>query len=139
MDELRLKRYQDKINYVISSFKLLPTEPKNELEKRGIFYTLQTVIESVVDLVAMAIKDSGIPVSDDENNILELVKIRKLKPELGEDLKKANGMRNFLVHRYNNVDEEIILNSVKKIKKLLLEWIQIIEDIKVDHTNNSGN
>ncbi len=108
---------------MLSSFKLLPNEPKNELEKRGIFYTLQTVIESVVDLVAMTVKDLGIPVNDDESNILELVKIRKIKPELGEELKKANGMRNFLDRRYNNIEEEIILNSVKKIKKLLLGWI----------------
>lgn len=139
MDELRLKRYQDKINYVLGSFKLLPAEPKNELEKRGIFYTLQTVIESVVDLVAMALKDLGIPVNDDESNILELVKIRKIKPELGEDLKKANGMRNFIVHRYNSFEEEIIFDSVKKVKKLLLEWIEIIEEIKNGLANNSGN
>ncbi len=139
MDELRLKRYQDKINYVLSSFKLLSTEPKNELEKRGIFYTLQTAIESVVDLVAMTIKDLGIPVNDDESNILELVKKKKIKPELGEELKKANGMRNFIVHRYNSFEEELILNSVKKIKKLLLDWIQILEAIKVERTNNSGN
>ena len=38
MDELRKKRYRDKINYVIDCLKVFPIEPKNELEKMGIFY-----------------------------------------------------------------------------------------------------
>ena len=37
MDALRKKRYKDKINYILDSFKLIDNMPKNELEKRGIF------------------------------------------------------------------------------------------------------
>lgn len=129
MDELRIKRYRDKINHVIDYINDLPIEPKNELEKRGIFYSLQTSIEAVVDLVAMTTKDLGIPVKDDNSNISEIVKMRKLKLELGEKLKKANGMRNIIVHRYNNFEEQIILNSVEEIKKLLPKWLKIIEEI----------
>ena len=51
MDDLRLKRYRDKINYVIKSIRYLDDKPENELEKRGIFYSLQTSIESIVDLI----------------------------------------------------------------------------------------
>ncbi|MFX1277874.1 MAG: hypothetical protein ACFFA3_00550 [Promethearchaeota archaeon] len=36
MDELRIKRYRDKINHVIDYKNNLPFEPKNELEKPGI-------------------------------------------------------------------------------------------------------
>lgn len=129
MDELRIKRYRDKINHVIDYINDLPIEPRNELEKRGIFYSLQTSIEAVVDLVAMTTKDLGIPVKDDNSNISEIVKMRKLKLELGEKLKKANGMRNIIVHRYNNFEEQIILNSVEEIKKLLPKWLKIIEEI----------
>ena len=129
MDDLREKRYNDKINYITNSIQLFSTIPKNELEKRGIFYTIQTSIESLIDLIAMIVKDLGIPVNDDEKNISELIKRRKIDPELGEDLKKANGMRNILVHRYNKIEEETIFESEKKIKKLLLEWLKIIEEI----------
>ena len=89
MDNLRKKRYRDKINYIIDSLKLLPVEPKNELEKRGIFYSLQSSIASVVDLIAMAIKDLGVPVGEDESNISEIIKKREINPKLGENLKKA--------------------------------------------------
>lgn len=127
MDELRNKRYKDKINYIIENIQELPIEPKNELEKRGIFYSLQTSIESTIDLIAMLVKDVGIQVKDDTANISEIVKKRNLDFELGEKLKRANGLRNILVHRYNEIDEDIILNSVEEVKKILLNWLDIIE------------
>ena len=129
MDELRIKRYRDKINHIVDYIKDLPIIPKNELEKRGIFYSLQTSIEAIVDLIAMLTKDLGIQVKDDNINISEIIKIRKLKPELGEKLKKANGMRNIIVHRYNDFEEKIILDSVEEIKNLIPKWIEVVEEI----------
>lgn len=128
MDELRDKRYRDKIHHIFDYIQELPIEPKNELEKRGIFYSLQTSIEAMVDLIAMLVKDLGVQVKDDNINISEIIKIKKLNPELGEKLKKANGLRNIIVHRYNEIDEQIILDSVQEVKVLLLDWIEIIED-----------
>jgi uncharacterized protein YutE (UPF0331/DUF86 family) len=128
MDELRNKRYRDKIQHIFDYIQELPIEPKNELEKRGIFYSLQTSIEAMVDLIAMLVKDLGVRVKDDNINISEIIKIKKLNPELGEKLKKANGLRNIIVHRYNEIDEQIILDSVQEVKDLLLDWIEIIED-----------
>ena len=75
----------------------------------------------------MLVKDSGIQVKDDTANISEIVKKRNLDPELGEKLKRANGLRNILIHRYNEIDEDIILNSVEEVKKILLKWLDIIE------------
>ena len=128
MDELRSKRYRDKIQHIFDYIQELPLEPKNELEKRGIFYSLQTSIEAMVDLIAMLVKDLGIQVKDDSINISEIVKVRNLDFELGEKLKKANGLRNIIVHRNNEIDEQIILESVKEVKDLLLRWIEIIEE-----------
>ena len=128
MDELRSKRYRDKIQHIFNYIQELPLEPKNELEKRGIFYSLQTSIEAMVDLIAMLVKDLGIQVKDDSINISEIVKVRNIDFELGEKLKKANGLRNIIVHRYNEIDEQIILESVGEVKTLLLRWIEIIEE-----------
>jgi len=127
MDELRLKRYRDKINYIVDNIDDLPQKPKNKFEKRAIFYSVQTSIESMIDMVAMLIKDLGIPVKSDELNISTIVKERNLNSELGEKLKKANGLRNILVHRYNEVDDQIILDSVDEIKDLLYQWLEIVE------------
>lgn len=129
MDDLRLKRYQDKINYIIDKIKDLSRETKTKLEKDGIFYALQTSIEAMMDIIAMLTKDLGIPVKDDAANISRIIEKEKLEPILGEDLKKANGLRNILVHRYNDLDEEIILNSVEDVKTLLFKWLDIAEGI----------
>ena len=129
MDDIRIKRYHDKIDYIIDNIEDLPIEPKNKFETRGIFYSLQTSIESMMDLVAMATKDLGIPVRDDATNISELIKNRELEPDLGEKLNKANGMRNLIVHRYNSIEEQIILDSVEEIKTLLYRWLDVIEVI----------
>ena len=48
---------------------------------------------------------------------------------MGEKLNRANGLRKILVHRYNGVDDQIILNSVSEIKKLLFQWLDIIEGV----------
>lgn len=128
MDQLRTKRYRDKIQYIFDYIQELPLEPKNELEKRGIFYSLQTSIEAMIDLIAMLVKDLGIQVKDDNINISEIVKVRNLDFELGEKLKKANGLRNIIVHRNNEIDEQLILDSVEEVKDLLLHWIEIIEE-----------
>ena len=76
----------------------------------------------------MLTKDLGIQVKDDNANISEIVEKRKLKSELGVKLKKANGMRNIIVHRYNDFEEQIILNSVEEIKDLLSKWIRVVEE-----------
>jgi len=128
MDDLRSKRYSDKIQHIFDYIQELPLEPKNELEKRGIFYSLQTSIEAMTDLIAMLVKDLGIQVKDDNINISEIVKVRNLDFELGEKLKKANGLRNIIVHRNNEIDEQLILDSVEEVKDLLLHWIEIIEE-----------
>ena len=128
MDKLRLKRYRDKIQHIFEYIQDLPLEPENELEKRGIFYSLQTSIEALVDLIAMLVKDFGIQVKEDNKNISEIVKIRNLNPKLGEKLKKANGLRNIIVHRYNEIDEKLILDSIGEVKDLLLQWIEIVEE-----------
>ena len=132
MDELRNKRYKDKIQHIFDYIQNLPLKPKNELEKRGIFYSLQTSIEAMVDLIAMLVKDLGIQVKDDNDNINEIIKIKKLNPELGKKLSQANGLRNIIVHRYNAVDDQIILDSVQEVKDLLLKWVRIIEEFLND-------
>lgn len=129
MDELRFKRYRDKSNYIIDNIKDLPIDPKNKFEKRGIFYSLQTSIEAIMDLTAMLVKDLGIQVKDDISNISEIVKKKNLEPELIEKLKKVNGLRNILVHHYYDIDEQIILDSIDEVKDLLFQWLDIVEVI----------
>jgi len=138
IDEFRKKRYRDKFNYITDNLKCLTVTPRTELEKKGVLYSVHTIIESVIDLVAMFIKDLGYQVEDDQKNISLLVKKLNLEPELEIELKKANGLRNILVHRYNGVDEEMVLNSVDEVIRITSKWLEIFEKLFAELFNDES-
>lgn len=128
MDEYRIRRYQEKIAYVITNMENLP-KPDNLSKKKAIFYDLHTSIEACMSLLSMITKDLGIGVKDDRSNIHRIIEKRNLDSELEEKLNKANGLRNIIVHRYNTFDELIVLKSIPEVKEILFKWINIIEEI----------
>lgn len=127
MDNLRKLRYREKIELIKERIELFDTDPQNKIEKWGLYYAIQTSIESVFDLIAMIIKDMGIVVKDDEDNIEKIIVEKNLDKELGKQLKDAKGLRNIIVHQYNGIKEDLILDSLPKLKKLIKRWLTIIE------------
>jgi uncharacterized protein YutE (UPF0331/DUF86 family) len=120
-------RYRDKLNYIVDSLELINVKPRNELEKSGVFYRLHTSIEAAMDLIAMSVRDIGRKVEDDYSNIEILRSSGLISRELAEHLKKCNGLRNYLVHRYNEVDDQIALESIDFVKKTLYSLLDAIE------------
>ena len=127
MDELRLKRYREKINYIVESIPFISTQFTKEIEKRGLYYSIQTSIESIIDIIAMLMKDYGLIVKSDLENVRMFVNYKKLDNEVGERLIKANGLRNILVHRYNGSDDTIVFDSIKEIIDITEIWLDIVE------------
>ena len=132
VDEDRLLRVRDKINYITSGSIKIRSPTQSELEKYGIFYLLQTVIEACIDLVAMITKDKGLDVQDDYMNIDMLEENGTIPSSLAEKLRAANGLRNRIVHQYNGFDETIALESIDEIVEICDEWIQLVEAIYFD-------
>ena len=127
MKEKRLIRYREKIDYIVDSMESIPEDAKGELEICGVFYKLHTSIEAGMDLVAMLLRDSGRKIEDDYSNIDALEKSAAIPEELAETLKKCNGLRNYLVHRYNKLDEELALSFAGEVRKALYSFIEIVE------------
>jgi len=132
----RILRFKAKIDFITSNLELIPLEPKNELEKNGIFYSLLVSIDASMDLIAMYLKDNGIKVSDDYSNIDNLENAKLISNELSEKLRKCNGLRNYLVHRYNKVDDKIIFSSITEIKEVIYKLIRIIEEFLNEFKTN---
>ncbi|ODS35451.1 hypothetical protein BEH94_06405 [Candidatus Altiarchaeales archaeon WOR_SM1_SCG] len=65
------------------------------------FYKIQIGIEGIIDLAAMLVKDSGKDVGDDYYNLGLLEEEGIISEEMCEKLKKLNGLRKIIVHRYN--------------------------------------
>lgn len=125
----RINRYHEKIEYIIEALEQIPEKPERPIEISGTFYNLHTSIESAMDIIAMLLKDLGFRVEDDYSNIEKLVELKIIDEELGEKLKMCNGLRNWLVHRYNRVDTKIVLRSVDEVKDILMKFIERIEGV----------
>lgn len=128
MKEERAVRYKDKIDYIVSSLEAIPEEPAGDLEIKGVFYSLHTAVEAAMDLVAMLLKDTGKKIEDDYTNIEVLEGAGIITGQLAENLKKCNGLRNYLVHRYDKLNDKIALDSVVEVKKTLYDLIEVVEN-----------
>lgn len=129
MKEERAIRYREKIDFIVSSLESIPKKTKGDLEVSGVLYKLHTSIEAAMDLAAMLLKDQGKKIEDDYANIESLKESGTITEALAVKLKKCNGLRNYLVHRYNKVDDEIALDSVGEVKKTLYDFVGVVEGI----------
>jgi uncharacterized protein YutE (UPF0331/DUF86 family) len=130
LDKLRKTRYKTKMRYVVDSLSLAESLIQNptEVEERALYYCLFTSIESTMDFIAMLMKDRGnIPMGDDYN-IEHLVSQGYVTEELAFHLKRCNGLRNVLVHQYNGIDREIVLDSFKDVKDTLTQMVMLMEE-----------
>jgi uncharacterized protein YutE (UPF0331/DUF86 family) len=117
------------MGFIIEKLYTLPDEIDSleELEIDGVLYRVQTSIDAAQDIVAMMVRDIGIDVGDDYENI-EILKDKKvIDPKLAVELKKLNGLRNAIAHKYENLDIELILNNLEIVKEQLREFIDSIE------------
>ena len=131
MEEERIRRYNDKLEYLNQTIENLNNWTENvdskefierlELQKQyGIYHAFQIGIEIITDLVSMIVKDVKLIPKDDYSNI-NIIKNRKIiSADLAAKLREANGLRNRIVHDYNGLDNEIAYNRLTN----LLEYFQ---------------
>ncbi|MEM3647321.1 MAG: DUF86 domain-containing protein [Thermofilum sp.] len=124
---MRFQRYKEKIEYIIEALSEIPERPERPIEVSGTFYNLLTSIEAAMDICAMLVKDLGRRV-EDYTNIEYLREIGVIDEELATKLKMCNGLRNWLVHRYNRLDKKLVLESVDRVKETLFEFIRRVEN-----------
>jgi len=128
-DEERKRRYRSKVGYILEKMYALPDTASvvDDLVVDGILYRVQTSIDAAMDMAAMLVRDIGIDVSEDYNNIEILCKNEIIDINLADDLRKLNGMRNAIVHKYGSVDTQLVLQNLENIKEILRNFVEIIE------------
>jgi len=90
-------------------------EITEEVTERAALYSLQIGIESGMDVIAMKVKELGLVVEDDYTNIEKLIQGNVIALKEGELLKEFNGIRNAVVHKYNNLEMAIIKEALERI------------------------
>ena len=77
----------------------------------------------------MLSKDLGITVKDDYSNIDELEKLNVFPGEFPNEIRRLNGLRNILVHRYNKIEEDLIVKEKGHFVDVLKEFTEIVEKL----------
>ena len=85
------------------------------LIKDGIYKRVETSIQEVISICSVINTDLklGIP-SNRDDIIISLIRKNIVSKKLGDKVKQMKGFRNFLVHRYGRIDDEIAFNDIKK-------------------------
>lgn len=75
----------------------------------------EKITQAIIDLAKLILKEKGYKMPEEREELLDVLeKERIITTELSINLKQAKGMRNILAHRYGNIDNEIVFNSITK-------------------------
>ncbi|MDI6806978.1 MAG: DUF86 domain-containing protein [Candidatus Aenigmarchaeota archaeon] len=131
------KRYRQKLNELENRLEFLKGNLSwkeefisNRMLKKACYKEFQEAVEIVSDILAMIVKDSGKAVEDDYTNI-EIVSKVLNSSDIKSGLRSAHGLRNILVHEYNEINDELAFDSIlenievlKKFADMAKEWLR---------------
>lgn len=126
----RRDQYKRKLEFIADKIAVLPENlDDNIFMVDALFYRLQVSIDVAMDVVAMLSKDLGISVKDDYSNIDELESLKIFPGDFLNDMRRLNGLRNVLVHRYNKIEEDLIVSEKDHFVEVLKEFIKLVEKL----------
>ncbi|MHA1671353.1 MAG: DUF86 domain-containing protein [Promethearchaeota archaeon] len=129
----REEQYKRKLEFIIDKISILPDNIEDNIFYiDALFYRLKVSVDASMDIIAMLCKDFGITVKDDYSNIDELEELNLFEKELIKDLRRLNGLRNALVHRYNKIEEKSIINEKEHFIKVIKKFVQDVERLIVE-------
>jgi uncharacterized protein YutE (UPF0331/DUF86 family) len=120
MDKERILAKVDELDsYKRELVDILPDEFEdyaNSVEtKRACERLIHVMIENVIDISALIVKELklGLP-SEEEDLFRKLGKKGIISAGMTDKLKGMKGFRNILVHRYSEVDDELVFKFLRK-------------------------
>jgi len=133
LPEGRRKRYMQKLHHGRQRIELVEEWQKEKISEHetknllAIEKAAQEVIEAATDLIAMILKDKSIPPTDDYTNIDRILELEFITKEVGGSMREANGLRNRLIHVYNDVDVGVLLQSIKRVLPGIAKFFDEVE------------
>ena len=96
--------------------------------KRTTERLVQLVVEVATDINAHIVVDEGYSPPDDYyNSFLRLSEIGVISQSFAKELAPSAGLRNRLVHEYEEIDDKIVFKSIKKAIENYSKYIKIVE------------
>lgn len=94
---------------------------------------IQLIVENMVDINSIIISEKNLPPPKDYYSSFELLGSANVLPQdFAKNLAPCAGMRNRLVHEYDQIDDQIIFESIPKLLDMVDQYIAYIyEFLKV--------
>jgi uncharacterized protein YutE (UPF0331/DUF86 family) len=92
---------------------------------------LQISIECIIDICTLLVKELKLGLPSEEEDLFEkLEKEGIIDLTMKNTLKRMKGFRNILVHRYAEVDDELVFENLDNIKDFIKFRDQILNLLK---------
>ncbi len=138
MDKERVISKIDEMTQFIKELETISPETFEEYSghveiKRGCERLLQIIIECVIDISMLLVKELKLGLPKGEEDVFDkLYKKGVISKEMKEILRKMKGFRNILVHRYAEINDEIVfeklgmIDDFKKFQKEVLNFLKCV-------------
>lgn len=116
-----MNRTKDKIKeieeYLERLMEIVPKEledyKKDHKTKAACERYFEKIVEAVIDLCFLIIKEKGLKMPEDDEGSFDILKQEDIISEkLNGKLKDAKGMRNIIAHEYGKVDDELVFEVI---------------------------
>ena len=134
------ERCKDKIaeieKYVTELEEIIPMDfseyVKDKKAKAACERYFEKIIEAVIDLAFLVIKDSGLKLPEEDKETFDIILHAKMiSVDLANKLKDAKGMRNVIAHEYGSIDDELVFDSIKnELIKDVKEFVRCVESAR---------
>jgi uncharacterized protein YutE (UPF0331/DUF86 family) len=100
---------------------------KDFLKLRALERVLQLIVDEIIDINNHIIRYSNLKIPDDFQSSFMILAENKILPvTFAKRIAPVVGLRNRLVHRYEKIDVDILLDTIRKNKKDFKEYIRHI-------------
>lgn len=89
----------------------------------------EKIVESVIDLAFLVIRENRLRVPEDDGKALGILSEEGIISEqLAERLRDAKGMRNVIAHEYGRINDELVFHSITcEIERDVEEFISSVK------------
>jgi len=100
---------------------------RDTVKRKAAERVLQQTIEAALDINAHILAGIGAGAPDDYyQSFIQMGENDVLDPELAKELAPAAGLRNRLVHQYDDLDDDLVFQSIGKALRLFPRYLQAL-------------
>jgi uncharacterized protein YutE (UPF0331/DUF86 family) len=126
---IEIEKYLEELSTIVP--KSLEEYKRNIEKKAACERYFEKIIESVIDLCFILARERNFKVPEDEEDVFNIIfKEKIISEELSKRLKDAKGMRNFIIHQYGKIDDELVFEAItQQLEKHVKDFIGSVKRV----------